>query len=125
MKSTLRRAVLTCAAGVLALSCFSERAAGPDEATTGARLCGPNPGPNVVQIRNYAFSPAELEVTAGTEVTWVNCDEDAHTSTADGGAWDSPLLSRGAAFSRTFAQVGRFAYHCRPHPFMVAAIVVR
>lgn len=108
---------------LLALAgCFSERVAGtapPDE-----NLCEVV-RPNVVRISDFAFATPQLTVSAGTEVTWVNCDEVAHTSTADAGAWSSRLLAPGATFRRTFAAAGTFAYHCDPHPGMRATIVVQ
>jgi plastocyanin len=36
-----------------------------------------------------------------------------------------PFLNPGATYTVTFAQGGTFAYHCTPHPFMVAKIVVQ
>ncbi|CAN5725459.1 hypothetical protein BH23GEM9_BH23GEM9_13140 [soil metagenome] len=121
--SELTRARALAALSVVLLACFSERAAVTD--SNSAELCGANPPANVVQIRNYAFTPAELQVDTGTRVTFVNCDDDVHTSTADAGAWDSPLLSPRGSYAHTFGTAGRFTYHCRPHPFMVGAVVVR
>lgn len=66
-------------------------------------------------------------IGVGGTVTWVNCDDPgqpAHTSTADQGAWSSPSLNPGDVFSRAFAQAGTFAYHCEPHPFMTATVIV-
>ena len=82
------------------------------------------PGSTIVVIRRFAFGPGEVRVRAGERVTWVNCDEDPHTSTADGGEWSSPLLVPGDAFTRTFEEVGAFPYHCEPHSFMTGRVVV-
>lgn len=85
-------------------------------------------GQAVVRIRNFAFEPAELTVAVGTEVTWVNCEGaggPAHTSTSDDEIWDSGLLSPDMGeYRRTFEVVGSFDYHCTPHPFMQATVVV-
>lgn len=108
---------------LLALAgCFSERVAGTEPPP--GNLCEGSPA-NVVQVRDFAFSPASLAVSPGTEVTWVNCDAVAHTSTADTGAWNSGLLAPGAVYRRTFAAAGSFPYHCDPHPGMKAAVVVQ
>jgi plastocyanin len=64
-------------------------------------------------------------VDAGTTVTWLNDGFQVHTSTADQGEWDSPLLSSGDSFTFTFSQAGTFAFHCTPHPFMTGTVVVR
>jgi plastocyanin len=82
------------------------------------------PGSTVVVIRRFAFGPAELRVRVGERVTWINCDEDAHTSTADGGEWASPLLAPGQGFTQTFSAAGEFPYHCEPHPFMTGTVIV-
>lgn len=108
------------AGGALA-GCFSERVAGTPG---GGDLCEGSPA-NVVQIRDFAFSPAQISVSPGTTVTWVNCDQEIHSSTADADAWDSELLNPEATFTHTFAAAGTFAYHCEPHPSMRASVVVR
>lgn len=113
--------LLAVALGAGLASCFSERSTvtPPEE-----DLCDGSVRANVVVIRNFSFQPAQLRVSPGTRVTWVNCDADPHTSTADNGAWDSQLLTTGALFARTFDRAGSFAYHCDPHPFMTATVVV-
>lgn len=78
-------------------------------------------------IRGFAFVPASLTVAPGRMVTWENCDEpgiDAHTSTSDEGLWDSPLLSPGEVFTRTFQEAGEFPYHCTPHPTLQGVVIV-
>ncbi|HXE58835.1 MAG TPA: cupredoxin family copper-binding protein [Gemmatimonadales bacterium] len=131
-----RRLALSLALGATALAsgvaaCFSERSSGSPAAPGDGECTIPlNPdvlGATLVVIRDFAFQPAELRVRPGTKVAWVNCSaagDPAHTSTADGGAWDSPSLGAGATFSRVFDQAGTFAYHCEPHPFMTGRVVV-
>lgn len=81
----------------------------------------------VIPIFGYAFYPDTLRISAGTEVTWVNCDSragiDAHTSTSD--TWSSPLFANGQTYSRTFGTTGSFAYHCSPHPAMRGVVIVQ
>lgn len=106
-------------------ACFSEREAiAPLEGVCSVPLSDGVPGSTLVVIRRFAFGPAELRVRAGERVTWINCDEDQHTSTADAGQWASPLLAPGEGFTQTFATVGDFPYHCEPHPFMTARVIV-
>ena len=115
---------LAFATAVLA-SCFSERdAAGPVEGECRFPVGEDIPGSTIIVIRGFAFGPGEVRVRAGDRVTWINCDEDGHTSTADGGEWTSPLLAPGDAFTQTFATPGEFGYHCEPHSFMTGRIVV-
>jgi plastocyanin len=125
-----RRTLLAAGVSILALAaCLSERATGV-RATTGdcgVQLPAEAFGATVVVIRDFAFTPAQVRVRPGAKVTWVNCGaagSDAHTSTADAGAWDSPLLPPGATFTRQFPASGTFAYHCEPHPSMRGSVVV-
>ena len=109
--------------------CVSERASGPpvDLASCTANLPSEAFGSTIVIIRNFAFTPADVKVPAGTKVTWVNCGApgtDSHTSTADAGAWDSPLLAPGATFTQAYPTVGVFPYHCIPHPGMLGTVTV-
>ena len=60
-------------------------------------------------LGNRAFSPDEITVAIGDTVTWVNADAVAHTSTANGGAWDSRTLAPGQQFSATLPTAGTFA----------------
>lgn len=75
-------------------------------------------------LGNRAFSPANLDVAAGTTVTWTNTDSVAHTSTADGNAWDSGAIAPRGQFSRLFGTTGAFPYHCAIHPGMVGTVTV-
>jgi plastocyanin len=115
------------AAAALA-GCFSEREV-TAPAPAGETVCGLPvregvAGSTVVVVRRFAFGPTEVRVRAGERVTWVNCEIEGHTSTADGGEWDSPLLALGAVFTRTFPAAGVFPYHCALHPFMTGRVVV-
>ena len=120
---------LAAAAGT---ACFSEHVTGQGTASTVdvAAICRtPSGAPaNVVVISNFVFSPQAVRISAGGHVTWVNCETTpglAHTSTSDGGLWQSSLMEPSDSFDRTFSQGGTFAYHCTPHPFMTGTVVVQ
>ena len=115
-----------------AAACFSERAGGPIVA--GAAECRVpvtviDSMHVVVAIRNFAFVPDSIAVPTGATVTWVNCEDvgqEPHTTTSDAsGVWDSPDLNSGARFSYRFATAGAFPYHCTPHDFMKAKVIVQ
>ena len=112
--------------GAALAGCFSEHedATAPIEGVCSLPVGEGVPGSTLVVINRFVFGPAELRVRAGDRVTWVNCDLEPHTSTADGGEWASPLLSPGEAFTQTFSTVGEFPYHSEPHPFMTATVIV-
>ena len=79
----------------------------------------------VVHIKDDAFMPATLTVKAGTRVTFVNDDDDAHTATADDQSWDSEGLNLAQRWTHAFGKVGTVKYHCTVHPNMHGTIVVR
>jgi plastocyanin len=80
---------------------------------------------NAETLGNRAFAPDEVSVDAGTTIVWTNTDSVAHTTTADGNAWNSGIVSPGGRFSVKFQTAGTFPYHCTIHPGMVGTVVVR
>ncbi|OGF99021.1 MAG: hypothetical protein A3F83_15735 [Candidatus Glassbacteria bacterium RIFCSPLOWO2_12_FULL_58_11] len=73
-----------------------------------------------VNMQNTRFQPAQLSISAGDTVKWVNQDDMIHTATsgtngvADGN-WNSGNLSKGGTFTRVFNTKGTFPYYCIPH----------
>lgn len=84
----------------------------------------PAPSGAAVAIRGFGYHPFELRISAGTTVVWTNYDSASHDVTASNGSWASPLLGEGDSFSHTFTQPGRYAYTCKVHPYMGAAVIV-
>ena len=101
---------------------FSALAAAGALATAGITL-GATP-PVHVAIDNYAFKAPTITVGVGSTVIWKNGDDDPHTVTADDNSFDSSGLDNGATYSRTFTKPGRYAYHCKLHPFMKGVVIV-
>lgn len=102
-------------------------AAAPGDARTAGAHTTVDNGTDVVTVRihNLRYSADTLVIAPGTVVEWRNDDPLPHTATADSGDWDSRELAPGAAWRRRFDEPGRFPYHCTPHPFMRAVIIVR
>ena len=71
-----------------------------------------------VSIQNMSFSPSNIQVAAGTTVTWTNNDTVTHTVTSDTGAFDSGNLSPGQTYTHTFSTAGTYTYHCSIHTSM-------
>lgn len=74
----------------------------------------------------FVFEPQVDTVVVGTTVTWANQGYEDHTSTSDGGAWDTGTVAPGFDGSHTFNAAGEFPYHCEFHldEDMVGTVVV-
>jgi plastocyanin len=82
---------------------------------------------NKAIIKNFEFAPNKITIRKGTKVTWTNQDTAHHDITPDeknDGFKAGPLFGKGESYSYTFNDVGTFAYHCSPHPYMKASIEV-
>ena len=80
-----------------------------------------------VSIDNFAFTPAEITVAAGTTVVWTNRDDIPHTVTAaeTPRAFKSDPMDTGDQFSYRFDHAGRFAYFCSLHSHMQGIVIVK
>jgi plastocyanin len=77
-----------------------------------------------VSIGNFFFNPNVLTITVNDTVVWTNTVPTTHTTTSNGGFWDSGNLGLNQTFSHTFASAGTFPYFCEIHPNMVATVTV-
>lgn len=82
-----------------------------------------------VIVQDFEFRPAVVRLSVGdygpgVDVRWVNNGPSTHWIVADGRAFDSRELARGATFSFRFEAAGTFDYHCNVHPTMKGQIVV-
>ncbi len=82
-----------------------------------------------VILQDFEFRPAVIRLTVGeygpgVDVRWVNNGPSTHTVTAEGGAFDSRELARGATFSFRFEAAGTFDYRCNIHATMKGQIIV-
>jgi len=81
-----------------------------------------------IKIQNFSFAPKALTIKAGTEVTWVNDDEEPHNIVNVGQAtrvFRSPGLDGTEKFSFVFEKAGEYDYICSIHPRMEGKIVVQ
>jgi len=78
-----------------------------------------------VDIRNFVYSLSTTTIKVGDSVRWTNFDTSAHTATADDGSFDTGLLSQGQSKTIVFNTNGTYSYHCTPHPWMRAKIIVK
>lgn len=78
-----------------------------------------------VAIEGFAFKPAEINIPAGSTITWYNEDSATHTVTARDKTFDSGSLSRQGTFSYTFDKNNTFEYYCQFHPSMTGKVIVK
>ena len=76
-----------------------------------------------VEIKQFAFTPGELEIAKGATVTFVNLDIAPHTATGE--AFDTEMLRKGERKEIAFPDAGAFPYFCKFHRHMTGRIVVR
>lgn len=87
-------------------------------------------GMHDVKIAVFQFQPAELQISAGETVRWVNMDGIPHSATATTAlangdpVFDTLFFGKGEARDVTFTRSGTYAYFCKRHPSMAGTIVV-
>lgn len=85
----------------------------------------------VVMTEDDRFEPESLTVALGDSVTWVNEDNEPHTSTSGSdctfdGDWDSGTLNQGDSFTYVTDEMETIPYFCSFHceMGMVGVLVV-
>ncbi len=92
--------------------------AAPDDAGTSGST-------NQVSIDGFAFMPAEIDVAAGTNVTWTNQESAEHSIKDQGDLFaESEALAEGESFSFTYDKPGTYPYVCGIHPYMKGTVTV-
>lgn len=95
----------------LAASPFAAKAADPPVVT--------------IDVKKFAFVPADLTIAPGTRVRWINRDETPHTVADEAKAFVSPALDTDQDYGRVFDSPGDVKYYCTLHPFMAGALHIR
>jgi plastocyanin len=78
-----------------------------------------------IGIKDHLFVPANVTVTAGTKVTWINHDADPHTVAEPSNKFRSSALDTNDNYSYTFTTPGTYKYFCTLHPTMVGSVTVK
>jgi plastocyanin len=69
-----------------------------------------------IQIRPHFFLPADLTIHPNDGVNWSWLPSPfTHSTTADGGQWDSGIQGSPHIFRFVFTQEGDYPYHCMLH----------
>jgi plastocyanin len=109
-------------AGTGGASAEAAQEATPDAADAGTGAAAESVA---VEIKDFAFNPAEITVPVGDSVTWTNGDAAPHTATGlDREALQSGAIAPGESFTQTFDTAGTIEYFCEFHPNMKGSIVV-
>ena len=77
-----------------------------------------------IAIDGLTFQPADVTVSVGDTVVWVNKDPFPHNVTSKDGAFHSKSLDPKQAFRFHATKAGTFPYVCTLHPTMAAVIHV-
>src|SRR5215208_7077496 len=77
-----------------------------------------------VDITDDAFDPSELNIAAGTTVTFVNNGTGPHTATADNNLFDTGELEQGESLDVYLEGAGSVTYHDELNPDMTGSITV-
>ena len=64
---------------------------------------------------DFSFSVLNLEVPAGSTLTWTNAGKARHSATADDGSFDTGLIGSGEQASISFDTPGVYTYFCILH----------
>ncbi|SNR64436.1 Plastocyanin [Haloechinothrix alba] len=139
-----RPLLLAAVAGVLTLSACAPATGGGQPEPTQQTQQSPDAGPDTdagegdagepaspapggksetVEIVDFAFATEDIEVAAGTTVTWLQQDDSLHTVDFDDGE-SSGDLETGESYSRTFDEPGEYPYDCFYHPRMTGTVTV-
>ena len=121
--SAMRRLPALLAPVVLAATVVLAGCGGGGGGGGGGADAAPVTGVTQVAAKDNRFTPAAIQVPAGTEVTWKFEDGLVpHDVKADGFSSGEPR--RKGTFTHTFAQPGTYAYHCTVHDGMTGRVVV-
>lgn len=85
-----------------------------------------NPAANVkdILITAMGFSPKEINVKSGTDITWTNEDTGAHVIGSEEGFFTSDSLEKGDSVSFTFNESGRYVFYSVNKPELKVTVIV-
>jgi plastocyanin len=103
-------------AAVVLAGCVGDGGGGGVEAA-------PVTGVTEVAAKDNRFSPAAIEVPAGTTVTW-RFEDGFVPHDVKGDGWGSGEPQRGGAFTHAFDRSGTYPYRCTLHDGMTGRVIV-
>lgn len=79
------------------------------------------PVTHTVEIQQFKFDPATLDIKVGDSIKWINRDLVPHTATASDESWDTGLIKTNESKTITFEKNTVDSYYCFYHPVMKAS----
>jgi len=80
---------------------------------------GQRGGRHTVEVKDFAFEPANLDILIGDTIHFIWTGAIQHTTTSDQftgpDSWNSGLLGQGATYDLVISHTGDFPYYCQPH----------
>ena len=117
--------------GTIAFHCDVHPAAMKGTLTvTGEARAGPKASSNApttaaINVKDFAFDPAQVSVAPGGKVTWSNKGGAPHTATFDDVSLDTGTIDPGKDGSLTAPdKPGSYSYRCNIHPAKMRAVLV-
>jgi len=77
-----------------------------------------------IEIKNFKYNPATLDVRPGDRIRWTNQDSAPHDAKALDGDWTTVILQRGESAELTVTAEMSADYMCSVHPSMRASLSV-
>lgn len=128
--TTLTARSLLAAVAVLALGAGAASAAKIELLTaTPAPAAEAPAGGATVTIDKMKYQQPEITIRAGETVTWINAEAMPHNvafkaGVVDEAKLDGPMMKKDQSVTIRFDEAGTYDYHCTPHPFMKAKVIV-
>jgi plastocyanin len=123
MRKSIPIVFVVALAAVVLVGCAASTSSSGSTGGSSGGATSAAPKTATVEIKEFSFQPATVEIAVGGTVTWSNAD--AATHTVKGSGWVSGDLAQGASYSNTFATAGTFPYSCGIHPTMTGEVVVK
>jgi plastocyanin len=82
-------------------------------------------GGDAIEIKGFDYTPKDLTVKPGQEITVTNKDSAAHTVSADDKSFDTKSLGLNASIKiKAPTKPGKYTYICDFHQYMKGSITV-
>jgi plastocyanin len=95
-------------------------------ATGGGATCteSADAGQVAVAIKDFAFSPADIQAKVGQIIAFSNGDSPPHTASLDDGSCTTGTISPGSSDGLVFSAAGSYPFHCKIHTNMKGTITI-